>query len=50
MSTWQSRTLGMGICAGSIALLATSRGAQDATGTDEATWARDRRVEVNLAN
>jgi peptidoglycan-associated lipoprotein len=28
----------------------SSRGAQDATGTDEAGWARDRRVDVVLAN
>lgn len=28
----------------------TSRGAMDATGTDEASWARDRRVDVNLAD
>ena len=28
----------------------TSRGAMDATGTDEATWARDRRVDVLLGN
>ena len=27
----------------------TSRGAMDATGTDEASWARDRRVDVLLA-
>ncbi len=28
----------------------TSRGAMDATGTDEASWARDRTVEVELGN
>ncbi|HLK39670.1 MAG TPA: OmpA family protein [Polyangiaceae bacterium] len=28
----------------------TSRGAMDATGTDEATWAQDRRVDVLLGN
>lgn len=28
----------------------TSRGEMDATGTDEATWAEDRRVDVILAN
>jgi peptidoglycan-associated lipoprotein len=28
----------------------TSRGAMDATGTDESGWARDRRVDVVLAN
>jgi peptidoglycan-associated lipoprotein len=28
----------------------SSRGEMDATGTDEATWARDRRVDVVLAN
>jgi peptidoglycan-associated lipoprotein len=28
----------------------TSRGAMDATGTDEATWQRDRRVDVLLGN
>ena len=28
----------------------TSRGAMDATGTNEATWARDRRVDLMLAN
>jgi peptidoglycan-associated lipoprotein len=28
----------------------TSRGEMDATGTDEAGWARDRRVDVTLAN
>jgi peptidoglycan-associated lipoprotein len=27
----------------------TSRGAMDATGTDEATWSKDRRVDVMLA-
>ncbi len=27
---------------------ATSRGAMDATGTDEASWANDRRVDVYL--
>ena len=29
---------------------ATSRGEIDATGTDEAGWARDRRVDIELAN
>jgi peptidoglycan-associated lipoprotein len=29
---------------------ASSRGEMDATGTDEATWAKDRRVDVMLAN
>lgn len=28
----------------------TSRGEMDATGTDEATWAKDRRVDVMLGN
>lgn len=28
----------------------TSRGEMDATGTDEASWARDRRVDINLAD
>jgi hypothetical protein len=28
--------------------LTTSRGAIDATGTDEASWQRDRRVDVTL--
>lgn len=28
----------------------TSRGAMDATGTDEATWAKDRRVDVTLGD
>jgi peptidoglycan-associated lipoprotein len=28
----------------------TSRGAMDATGTDEASWAKDRRVDVLLGN
>ena len=28
----------------------TSRGAEDATGTDEATWAKDRRVDVMLGS
>lgn len=28
----------------------TSRGAMDATGTDEPTWARDRRVDILLAS
>ena len=28
----------------------SSRGEMDATGTDEASWARDRRVDVVLAN
>lgn len=28
----------------------TSRGEMDASGTDEASWARDRRVDINLAN
>jgi peptidoglycan-associated lipoprotein len=27
----------------------TSRGEMDATGTDEASWARDRRVDIVLA-
>jgi outer membrane protein OmpA-like peptidoglycan-associated protein len=30
------------------ALGETSRGALDATGTDEATWAKDRRVDISL--
>jgi peptidoglycan-associated lipoprotein len=29
---------------------ATSRGEIDATGTDEGTWAHDRRVDIDLAN
>jgi peptidoglycan-associated lipoprotein len=29
---------------------ATTRGAMDATGTDEATWAKDRRVDLKLAD
>ena len=37
-----------GLAAGSIAT--TSRGEMDATGTDEASWARDRRVDVMLGN
>lgn len=28
----------------------TSRGAMDATGTDESSWARDRRVDVNVGD
>jgi peptidoglycan-associated lipoprotein len=31
-------------------LRATSRGELDATGTDEPTWALDRRVDIDLAN
>ncbi len=31
-------------------LRATSRGELDANGTDEAGWARDRRVDIDLAN
>jgi len=31
-------------------LRATSRGEIDATGADEAGWARDRRVDIDLAN
>jgi peptidoglycan-associated lipoprotein len=31
-------------------LSTSSRGAMDATGTDEATWAQDRRVDILLAN
>jgi peptidoglycan-associated lipoprotein len=31
-------------------LRATSRGELDATGTDEASWAHDRRVDIDLAN
>jgi len=31
-------------------LRATSRGELDATGTDEAGWAQDRRVDIDLAN
>ena len=31
-------------------LRATSRGELDATGTDEAGWAHDRRVDIDLAN
>jgi peptidoglycan-associated lipoprotein len=31
-------------------LATSSRGALDATGTDEATWAHDRRVDILLAN
>jgi peptidoglycan-associated lipoprotein len=30
--------------------MTTSRGEMDATGTDEAGWAKDRRVDVVLAN
>ena len=30
--------------------MTTSRGEMDATGTDEASWAKDRRVDVVLAN
>jgi peptidoglycan-associated lipoprotein len=33
---------------GREAMLATSRGEMDATGTNEATWAHDRRVDVEL--
>jgi peptidoglycan-associated lipoprotein len=31
-------------------LRATSRGEMDATGTDESTWAHDRRVDIDLAD
>ncbi len=31
-------------------VMTTSRGEMDATGTDEAGWAKDRRVDVVLAN
>jgi peptidoglycan-associated lipoprotein len=31
-------------------LRATSRGELDATGTDESTWAHDRRVDIDLVN
>jgi peptidoglycan-associated lipoprotein len=34
---------------GRDAMLATSRGEMDATGTNEASWAHDRRVDVELA-
>lgn len=37
-----------GMDSGKIAT--TSRGAMDATGTDEASWAKDRRVDVLLGN
>jgi peptidoglycan-associated lipoprotein len=37
-----------GLAAESIAT--TSRGEMDATGTDEASWAQDRRVDVMLGN
>jgi peptidoglycan-associated lipoprotein len=37
-----------GLVASKIAT--TSRGAMDATGTDEATWAKDRRVDVTLGD
>ena len=37
-----------GMPGGKIAV--TSRGEMDAKGTDEATWARDRRVDVVLAD
>ncbi len=37
-----------GLAASKIAT--TSRGAMDATGTDEATWAKDRRVDVTLGD
>src|SRR5664280_886960 len=39
---------GQGLSAQRIAT--TSRGAMDATGTDEASWASDRRVDVNLGD
>jgi peptidoglycan-associated lipoprotein len=39
---------GRGLSSSSMAT--TSRGEQDATGTDEQGWARDRRVDVMLAN
>ena len=35
---------------GRSAMMTTSRGAMDATGTDETGWAHDRRVEILLAN
>jgi hypothetical protein len=31
-------------------MLGTSRGEMDATGTNEAGWAHDRRVDVELGN
>ena len=37
-----------GLAANKIAT--TSRGAMDATGTDEPSWAKDRRVDVNLGD
>jgi peptidoglycan-associated lipoprotein len=39
---------GRGVSRGQVS--STSRGALDATGTDEAGWARDRKVEVTLAD
>jgi peptidoglycan-associated lipoprotein len=39
---------GHGLSKGAMAT--TSRGELDATGTDEAGWARDRRVDIMLAN
>ncbi len=39
---------GQGMAAKKIAT--TSRGAMDATGTDESTWAKDRRVDVTLGD
>jgi peptidoglycan-associated lipoprotein len=38
----------LGVASGRFQL--TSRGALEAKGTDEATWAEDRRVDVKLAN
>jgi peptidoglycan-associated lipoprotein len=40
--------LGMGVAAGQVST--SSRGKLDASGSNEAGWARDRRVEVSLAN
>jgi hypothetical protein len=31
-------------------MASTSRGEMDATGTDETSWERDRRVDIMLAN
>jgi peptidoglycan-associated lipoprotein len=44
----KSAIVGEGMASAKIAT--TSRGELDATGTDEASWSKDRRVDVMLGN
>jgi len=43
----KSVMVSLGLSSGNV--VTSSRGKMDATGTDEASWAKDRKVDVNMA-